>query len=413
MKRYYSYILLFLILNSLHAGWVLRRPMNFPRYGVMVTSVNNRLYAIGGLNNQNQAVNVVEEYIPELDSWVLKAPMPTPCAFGVCVSAYNKIYIVGGVTRPNMPIESCMVFDPLINQWYRKRRMLSKRSGINGAIIDDTIYICGGYFSASQVYTDTVECYNIARDSWFIRRSMNTSRVEFGAATLNGKLYTIGGLFYSNYLDVNEEYNPITNNWIIKSPIPFARSGLVCISYQNRIYAIGGQRHAPHRTFYSRVDIFNPQDSIWLIGETLNIARAYAGATVIGNQIYVVGGLTRGNTITPSMEVFVFSGIEETNLNLVNPNILSAYPNPFTNNTFLTLSPIANECNSIDIFNNNGKLIKSIPIIKTEQQANIKYLWDGTDNHHRPVKSGVYFVQLNPAKNYHRRSSYKLIVIKQ
>ncbi|MEO0076628.1 MAG: T9SS type A sorting domain-containing protein [candidate division WOR-3 bacterium] len=387
--------------------------MNFPRYGVMVASINNRLYAIGGLNNQNQAVNIVEEYIPELDSWVLKAPMPTPCAHGVCVPAYNKIYIVGGVIRQNMPIESCMVFDPLSNQWYRKRKMPSKRSGINGAIVGDTIYICGGYFSAQQVYTDTVECYNISRDSWFIRSSMNTSRVEFGAATLNGKLYTIGGLFYSNYLNINEEYDPATDNWIIKSPIPLARSGLVCISYQNRIYAIGGQRHAPHRTFYSRVDIFNPQDSIWLIGETLNIARAYAGAAVIGNRIYVVGGLTRGNTITASMEEFVCSGIEESNLNLVNSDILSAHPNPFTNKTILTLMPVVNGINSIDIFDNTGKLIKSIPIIKTAQQTNTKYLWDGTDNHHRPVKSGVYFVQINPVKNYHQRSVYKLIFIKQ
>jgi len=392
MRRNFLHFLVFallIVINLSQAGWVMRHPMRFARYGPMVAAVNNKLYVIGGLVNQTQSVSHVEEYNPVLDTWITKAPMPTARAFGVCGVINGKIYVIGGIRRSNVTVESCEVFDPVLNQWQRRRSLPTRRTGFNGSVIGDTVYVCGGYFTNSMTYTDTVECYSASRDSWFIRSSMNSARVEFGATNALGKIYAIGGLFYSSYQNVNEVYNPANNSWQIRANLPFARTGLVCATRSNRVYAIGGQRHAP-RIIFARVDIYNPDNDTWILGESLNIARVYAGAATINNRIYVVGGLGPGNTPTSSLEEYFSLGIEDANTPPVFLPKLSVSPNPFQYQTTLRFSLPMEKNVLIQIYNNFGHLVKTI----RAGNSSGTYIWDGTDEFHKHLPSGVYFAKV-------------------
>jgi hypothetical protein len=42
------------------------------------------------------------------------------------------------------------------------------------------------------------------------------------------------------FLDSNERYDPVNNTWTIESPMPTARHGLGVASLDDRIFVIGG-----------------------------------------------------------------------------------------------------------------------------------------------------------------------------
>ena len=83
--------------------WTQKSPMPTPRFGLGVVSVNNRIYAIGGLaglgstqGGDEYLYDVVEEYNPETDTWMTKTPMPKGLVnLDACVVGH-RIYVSGG-----------------------------------------------------------------------------------------------------------------------------------------------------------------------------------------------------------------------------------------------------------------------------------------------------------------------------
>lgn len=412
-KKFFLFLAIGLLIaiNLSYAGWVMRRPMRYPRYGAMVAAVNNRIYAIGGMvTRPDTAVRWVEEYNPVLDSWITKAPMPGPRALGVCGVVNGKIYVIGGIRTRTVLVESCEVYDPVLNQWQRRQQLPTHRYEFNGGVIGESIYVAGGYFPNPNpgYYTDTLEVYNTSQNSWFIRHSMSIPRVEFGAAVANNKLYTIGGYYFS-YQNANEEYDPADNTWRMRGPLPVARSGLVCATLDNKIYAIGGQRYMMPRTIYARVDKYNVATDSWSLAESLNVARVYPGAVTINNHIYVVGGLNRNNNPLASLEEYTpMPGIEEIENQIPVYSDITISPNPFKYQTTIQLSKTFSESVLIKVFDLSGKVVKTIYIT---EPASGRVVWDGTDESHRKLIPGVYFVKINDDLNQNNRL-VKLILLK-
>jgi N-acetylneuraminic acid mutarotase len=148
---------------------------NMPFLASGIATVNNKIYAIGGSNGREAGtgrylyLNYVSEYDPELNTWTSKASMPTPRSqFGIAVINDN-IYVIGGAT----------------SHW-------------NGP--------------AYQI-TNAVEEYCPSNNTWTVKQSQPVATFELGAAALNGKIYTMGGLMqhvlYQNVAWTGvAEYNP-------------------------------------------------------------------------------------------------------------------------------------------------------------------------------------------------------------
>lgn len=81
----------------------------------------------------------------------------------------------------------------------------------------------------------------LAANSWVAKQSMTTARYQLGAASLNGKVYVVGG-WQSGFSAVNkfDEYDPSTNTWAVKSNMLTPRDGHGVATENNKIYAIGG-----------------------------------------------------------------------------------------------------------------------------------------------------------------------------
>jgi|SRR6185437_8189420 len=146
--------------------------------------------------------------------------------------------------------------------------------------------------------------------TWALKNPMPTPRTEFGVATVNNKIYAVGG--YSNsgsVLRTVEEYDPATDSWARKADMPTPRRQLIVVSVNNKIYAIGGVNFSwdPNRLIYSySTEEYNPATNTWAskasmpTGGTVNrvLGNRFIGGAVANEKIYVAAHNNPG-TLSP------------------------------------------------------------------------------------------------------------------
>ncbi len=132
------------------------------------------------------------------------------------------------------------------------------------------------------------------QSSWTSMASMPTARGGLGVATVNGKIYAIGGLGNNGLaLNVNEMYNPGTNEWTSEAPMPTARSDFAIAVFDNEIYVIGGEIG---NEYVGNNEVYDPGANTWQIEASMPTPRADLSATVVNDKIYLIGGQVYSST---------------------------------------------------------------------------------------------------------------------
>ena len=130
--------------------------------------------------------------------------------------------------------------------WTAMASMPTSRVGYVVATVNNKIYVIGGTNGTASL--KTVEEYDPATNTWATKANMTTARAYAAAAVVNGKIYVMGGttnISSPSALKTNEAYDPSTNSWSSKAQMTTARMYLAAVanSTNNRIYAIGGATH--------------------------------------------------------------------------------------------------------------------------------------------------------------------------
>lgn len=93
-----------------------------------------------------------------------------------------------------------------------------------------------------------------------------------------------------------------------------------------------------------------------------------------------------------SLEVTGIPGIKEEIPTEI--TLLPSFPNPFISNTYLMYELPENEPIEIRIYNNLGRLIRTITQVETFAGINPPLIWDGNDNQGIPVPNGIYYCRI-------------------
>jgi N-acetylneuraminic acid mutarotase len=117
-------------------------------------------------------------------------------------------------------------------------------------------------------------------NSWASKASMQVPRSDLGVASVNGKIYALGGVLNGETLGTNEEYDPATNTWTYKSPMPTPLSGFAVAIYQGKIYCIGGSVN----------EVYDPSNDSWTMKTPMPTPRSYLSAAVMNDKMYLIGG---------------------------------------------------------------------------------------------------------------------------
>jgi N-acetylneuraminic acid mutarotase len=220
-------------------SWVTGTPMPAPKYHTGAVVIDNRIYVMGHDSR-------LFSYDPAHDAWAEHASIPADAAYGFGIGVVNgKIYAIRG--SPDYPsgVYWTYCYDPTSDTWTSKAPLPFTRSTDSVATLNGKLYAIGGIEpTGGWVHCTRVDVYDPATDSWELdsiaRLSVPRTHLEADTPVVNGRIYVIGGWNGVTALSTVEEYDPATNSWRTLAPMPTARYGLATAVVDGNIYAIGG-----------------------------------------------------------------------------------------------------------------------------------------------------------------------------
>jgi N-acetylneuraminic acid mutarotase len=276
--------------------WTSGANMITPRTDFAGTSLNDKIYIIGGFDNTGKQTDIVEYYDPNADTWSTASSLPIALDHPAAAAYNGTLYVVGGYTREykgdssdRTPSDRLFIYNPSTDKWDEGKSMPNASGALTANFINGTLYAVGG-LDDSRGATGSNTAYDPKTNSWKEKTPMPTAREHLASAVVDGKLYVVGGRVggYDNNLDANEVYDPIKNTWTSLEPMPSKRGGLAAASSVNGdIYVFGGEERAG--TFDNN-ERYDPNTDKWTEDLPMPTARHGLASVAINDKIYVVGG---------------------------------------------------------------------------------------------------------------------------
>jgi len=278
--------------------WTQKADMPTERGYFATSEVDGKIYAIGGMKNENSigvVLQTTEEYDPILDKWVRKDEMPTERAYLSTAVLNGKIYAIGGVRFGLTPLSKVEEYDPKKDLWTKKDDIIIPRFCFASAVVEDRIYVIGGA-TAHRVEgnfgiiesTSSVEEYDPVTNRWTEKADMPTARYDFAVGVVKDKIYCIGGRdggkAIDDILSIVEEYDPSLDKWTQKADMPTPRFFMSASVANDKIYVIGGH------SGLSIVEEYDPETDKWTRKADMMIGRGGNSSCSVNGKIYAIGG---------------------------------------------------------------------------------------------------------------------------
>lgn len=132
--------------------WDSIAPLNHQRQQASCCVHDNKIYVFGGFNGNLSWEARTEVYDPSADTWSVTSLIPGAFSSHHAFMYGNKIYIIGGGgITDDIYSEPVWMFDPVYNIWQEMEDMPADFMGSTQQIIDDNVYIFGGYTHSQGV----------------------------------------------------------------------------------------------------------------------------------------------------------------------------------------------------------------------------------------------------------------------
>ncbi len=293
-------------------NWYVKLSMPTARYDMATGTVNNVIYVIGG-GPGFVPVATVEAYNPTADTvggtpWTTKSDMPYNMHRLAAAVINDTIYTCGGWYGMGVKAYT-LEYDPLSDIWIQKTNMPAVRQYHTAASAAGKMYAIGGAGPVNTCFE-----YDPVLDSWDTKTAMPTARYGLAAATVGGKIYVIGGHGASGVLATVEEYDPSTDTWTAKTPMPTPRRFLTVCVKLDTLYAIGGIDDS--KAYHNTVEKYVPVTDTWFSETAMPTARRAPISSVVNGIIYVIGG-DNGSALDTNEAAEPATAIELTSFNAV------------------------------------------------------------------------------------------------
>lgn len=284
-------------------SWNSLASMQSETYFLGAASIDDKIYAIGG-HFFKPDFNTTTVYNPKTDTWTTKSPVITRMPnsslsiSNLCVvSCQNKIYAIGGMEDVGTVTNTIRVYNPLTDMWEIKSSILIQRSEAVAATVKDKIYITGGFsggpLSYYEIYNVT-EVYDPLTNTLSTKAPIPTAVRGASIAVSDNKIFVFGGVTHEDYAcNLTQIYNPESDSWSLGSQIPTGAS-YACAGATSgklaprRIYIFGGSTE-PNISL-NLTQIYDPEKDSWSKGAPMNNGRLGLAVAVIDDLLYTLGG---------------------------------------------------------------------------------------------------------------------------
>jgi uncharacterized repeat protein (TIGR01451 family) len=221
--------------------------------------------------------------------WQIETAMPTPRYRLAAVNFPDDIYyyaIGGQGNGGSTPMSANERYNACTGEWETMTPMPTAVGNVQAAVIDDKVYVPGGYDGNTSTYYDILQIYDTTIDSWSTGATLLDTLWGAGVAAYDGKLYTFGGELSTGTTDRVFEYDPVTDSWTEKAPMPGgARSAVAAAELDGKIYVAGGWPNL--RT----VEVYEPATDSWSTVASMNVGRQSPGLVAAPDgYLYASGG---------------------------------------------------------------------------------------------------------------------------
>ncbi len=263
--------------------------------------VDDKIYVIGGLDmtTLTDVTDTVDIYNPSTDTWTTGTSMPTARAYLTSSVVDGKIYVLGGGDIHNNIKNTIEMYDPLIDMWVSSdpnandstpsvqdlTPMPTARDELTAATVNGKIYVMGGW-------TDTIDIYNHFTDAWTTGTPIPTPRFNLTSDVINNKIHVVGGkkVFInppnSGWTNILEIYDPSTNTWENGTSMPTPRGWLTSSKLDEKIYVIGGWKDWSNS---NDIELYDHFTNTWAIGTPMPNANSGLTSATVNGKIYVIG----------------------------------------------------------------------------------------------------------------------------
>lgn len=239
----------------------------------------------------------------------------------------DMLYAFGGRNRHHGPVKTAEMLDTWHGLWVRLPDMPRRRAGSAAASLPDgRLLVVGGYDERGIVdgLLGSCDVYCPVKEQWAADGVASLARARWGhgCATLQGKVYAVGGCALSVMAQGRpqeammetqrscEVYDPVENSWSPCASLQVPRSGsrVVCLG-SSHIAAVGGCDDVFGRAeTQATIEIYSPVTRCWSLLDTrLAVPRTSAAvASIDGGRAFFVAG---GAPSQASVEVYCVPAI--------------------------------------------------------------------------------------------------------
>ncbi|XP_008181128.1 kelch-like protein 2 isoform X1 [Acyrthosiphon pisum] len=248
----------------------------------------NFVFAVGGVESFSTFLRSVEilDLSSESPSWKSSVHMLVERNFPGVGVINNYLYAVGGHNKSDSALDSAEVFDYNTQEWRMVSSMCTKRYDFGVGVLNNLLYAVGGCDKPFQAL-DIVECYHPSLDTWTTVAKMSVRRSQVGIGVLDGVLYAVGGCDGSKTLSSVEAYRPSTGVWttIVDMHLPRRRAGVVAL---NGLLYVVGTRGQNETSTENCTEYYNPKTNTWtMVTASMNYNRNPVGVVAINRPQYL------------------------------------------------------------------------------------------------------------------------------
>ncbi len=236
--------------------------------------------------------------------WKEVASLPEGYNGGEAVTLNNEIYFVTGRTKTTRSDSSFYNFNPKTNKWTKLADIPKPATNFALATVNGKIYAIGG-----DQFQDANREYNPETNSWKLLKPMPTARQHINCGVYGNEIFIAGGLTsWKNITQKHEVYDVLSDSWSEKAAIPSLRNNATVVSLDSHMYVIGGAGTKDNIWGdVLTVETYNFNSDTWVQKNDLPQLLFGPGVTVVNNEIIVIGGQTReGTNEDATSKVFIY-----------------------------------------------------------------------------------------------------------
>ncbi|KAL0648949.1 hypothetical protein Bca4012_047240 [Brassica carinata] len=256
---------------------------------------------LGGFDGYSESgLSSVQSYFPSRNVVMAHSSMSCIRSNASVAKLDGKVYVFGGDEGGHGWSNTVESYNETDGRWSLCPPLNDRKGNLGGATLDGKIFAIGGG-NAELVFSD-VEMLDPDIGRWIRTRSMEHKRFAVAASEHNGSIYAVGGFDGKEYLNTAERFDPREHSWMRIASMKSRRGCHSLVVLNEKLYAIGGYDGS---TMVSSVEIYEPRRGTWIEGEAMKEARGYSAAAVVKDCIYVIGGYKgEGVDILDTVECF-------------------------------------------------------------------------------------------------------------